>query len=103
MKNKILLMASIVLATVFSCTDDFNEINEQPDALTSSDVSAKYFVTTLQQKLYRSTTVPLWYGDLLHPDQFCGQWAMGHSSYAWNGDFGWDYFSIISRVPVPRS
>jgi hypothetical protein len=98
MKNKILIMASIILATVFSCTDDFNEINEQPDALTSNDVSAKYFVTTLQQKLYRSTTVPLWYGDLLHPDQFCGQWAMGHSSYAWNGDFGWDYFSVLTDL-----
>ena len=98
MKNKILIIVSLVLAISVSCTDDFNEINQQPDALSTSDVSAKFFVTTLQQKLLRSTTVPLWYGDLLHPDQFNCQWAMGHSSYAWNGDFGWDYFSVLTDL-----
>ena len=98
MKNRILIIVSLVLAISVSCTDDFNEINQQPDALSTSDVSAKFFVTTLQQKLLRSATVPLWYGDLLHPDQFNGQWAMGHSSYAWNGDFGWDYFSVLTDL-----
>ena len=61
MKNKILIIVSLVLAISVSCTDDFNEINQQPDALSTSDVSAKFFVTTLQQKLLRSATVPLWY------------------------------------------
>ena len=23
---------------------------------------------------------------------------MGHSSYAWNGDFGWDYFSVLTDL-----
>lgn len=98
MKNKILILASVLLVSVFSCTDDFNDINQQPDALSTSDVSAKFFVTTLQQKLLRSTMVPLWYGDLLHPDQFCGQIAMGHSSYNWDGDFGWDYNSVLTDL-----
>ena len=77
MKNKILIMASIILVTVFSCTDDFNEINQQPDALSTSDVSAKYFVTTLQQQFYRPTMVPLWFGDLIHPDGFSAQISNG--------------------------
>ena len=53
MKNIILIFTGLLLVFSISCTDDFNEINEQPDALSVSDVSAKFFVTTLQQKLYR--------------------------------------------------
>ncbi len=50
MKNKFLILASLILAFTVSCTDDFDEINQQPDALSTSDVSAKFFVTTLQQQ-----------------------------------------------------
>ena len=44
MMNKILIIMGFFF--VVSCTDDFNEINEQPDALSTEDVSAKFFVTT---------------------------------------------------------
>jgi len=44
MKNRILLICtSFLLATTLSCTDDFNEINTQPDALSTDDISAKFF------------------------------------------------------------
>ena len=98
MKNKILIMASIVLATVFSCTDDFNEINQQPDALSTSDVSAKYFVTTLQQQFYRPTMVPLWFGDLIHPDGFSAQISNGWAGSDWDGDLGWVYNSFYTDL-----
>ena len=43
MKNiNIIVCLSLIFAV--SCTDDFNEINEQPDALSVSDVSAKFFM-----------------------------------------------------------
>ena len=98
MKNKILIMASIILVTVFSCTDDFNEINQQPDALSTSDVSAKYFVTTLQQQFYRPTMVPLWFGDLIHPDGFSAQISNGYAGSDWNGDLGWVYNSFYTDL-----
>jgi hypothetical protein len=41
MKKFILLAFSFLF--VLSCTSDFDEINERPDALTAADVSAKFF------------------------------------------------------------
>ncbi len=43
MKNKILILMGLVFVSFYSCTEDFNEINERPDALTAEDVSAKFF------------------------------------------------------------
>ena len=63
MMNKILIIMGFFF--VVSCTDDFNEINEQPDALSTEDVSAKFFVTTVQQQLLRPTMIPLWFGDVI--------------------------------------
>ena len=62
MKNIILILTSLLLVFSISCTDDYDKINQQPNALSVSDVSAKFFVTTLQQKLYRDNVFELWYG-----------------------------------------
>ena len=106
MKNRILILCgSLFLATVLSCTYDFDEINIQPDALTTDDISAKFFVTNIQQKLLRPTMVPLWFGDVIHPDQFSAQIANGYSGHslgldphAWNGDLGWVYNSFYTDL-----
>ena len=99
MKNRIILIcSSFLLATTLSCTDDFNEINEQPDALSTDDISAKFFVTNIQQKLLRPTMIPLWFGDIIHPDQFSGQTANGWAGSDWNGDLGWVYNSFYTDL-----
>ena len=96
MKKLILLFTSLLLVSTISCTDDFNEINEQPDALSVSDVSAKFFVTSVQQKVFRNDIFKLWYGDVFHSDQFAGHFAGGHSDYAWGGDFAWNYWNALT-------
>jgi len=99
MKNRILLIcSSFFLATTLSCTDDFNEINTQPDALSTDDISAKFFVTNIQQKLLRPTMIPLWFGDVIHPDQFSGQTANGWAGSDWTGDLGWVYNSFYTDL-----
>ena len=106
MKNKILILCgSLFLATFLYCTDDFDEINTQPDALSTDDISAKFFVTNIQQKLLRPTMIPLWFGDIIHPDQFSGQIANGYSGHSlgldphtWNGDLGWVYNSFYTDL-----
>ncbi len=99
MKNRILLICtSFLIATTLSCTDDFNEINTQPDALSTDDISAKFFVTNIQQKLLRPTMIPLWFGDIIHPDQFSGQTANGWAGSDWNGDLGWVYNSFYTDL-----
>jgi hypothetical protein len=106
MKNRILILCgSLFLATFLYCTDDFDEINTQPDALSTDDISAKFFVTNIQQKLLRPTMIPLWFGDIIHPDQFSGQIANGYSGHSlgldphtWNGDLGWVYSSFYTDL-----
>jgi hypothetical protein len=95
MKNRILLIFSslLIATTIVSCTDDFNEINTQPDALTTDDISAKFFVTEIQQRLLRGNMFPRWLGNIIHVDQFAGQSSNGWAGSAWTGDLGWKYNS----------
>ena len=83
MKKLILIFISLLLVSTISCTDDFNEINEQPDALSVSDVSAKFFVTSVQQKIFRNDIFKLWYGDVFHSDQL-GEWRSNGMLYFLN-------------------
>lgn len=91
MKNKILILSSLLLAFVVSCTDDFNEINEKPDALLSSDVSAKFFVTDTQQKLFAPNRTPFWRGTILQSDRFAGHTGHGYSTSFIDGENGWTF------------
>ena len=95
-KMKNIILTTLLLVFSISCTDDYDEINEQPDALSVTDVSAKFFVTTLQQKLYRDNVFELWYGRILHSDMFAGHFSGGHSAYAWAGDFAWNYWNALT-------
>ena len=99
MKNRILILCgSLFLATFLYCTDDFDEINTQPDAISTDDISAKFFVTNIQQKLLRPTLIPLWFGDVIQPDQFSGQTANGWAGSDWDGDLGWLYNSTYQDL-----
>ena len=90
MKNKILIFCSSFLLTLtLSCEKDFNEINERPDALSTNDISAKFFVTEIQQRLLRGNMFPIWLGNIIHVDQFAGQSSNGWAGSSWNGDLGW--------------
>ena len=94
-KLNIILCLSLIFAV--SCTDDFNEINEQPDALSVSDVSAKFFVTNIQKGLFKPVAGALWFGQIFHQDQYAGQHSGGHSQYAWDGNFGWEYTAWLQE------
>ena len=94
-KINIIVFLSLIFAV--SCTDDFNEINEQPDALSVSDVSAKFFVTNIQKGLFKPVAGALWFGQIFHQDQYAGQHSGGHSQYAWDGNFGWEYTSWLQE------
>lgn len=69
MKKIHVIFTSLFLIIAFSCTKDFDEINEQPDAFSVDDVSAKFFVTSLQQQLFKPAAVPVWFGQIFHQDQ----------------------------------
>lgn len=93
MNNRILLFLFSFFTILFSCTNDFNEINEKPDALSASDVSAKFFVTNTQTGLFAPNRFPYWRGPLIHFDRYAGQHSFGFATNWWSGGLGYDYNS----------
>lgn len=67
-KSKIALVF-LMLTLGIGCSD-FEEINENPSAFTSDEVSAKFFITELQISLYAPNRYPYWRAQLIHADRY---------------------------------
>ena len=91
MKNIFIRFSMVAAVLMTSCTADFNEINEQPNALSASDVSAKFFVTNLQVNLFAPNRFPYWRGPIIHADRYAGHTTFGFSACWWNDGLGYDY------------
>ena len=91
MKKRSLILYGLFAFFLTSCTDDFNEINEQPNALSSEDVSAKFFVTNVQTGLFAPNRFPYWRGPIIHADRYAGHTAFGYSANWWSDGLGYDY------------
>lgn len=98
MRRSIFLMTFTILALTVSCTEDFNEINEKPNALTAEDVSAKYFLTNLQQQLFAPNRYPYWRGPIIHADRYAGHTTFGFSACWWNDGLGYVYSPSYTDV-----
>ena len=98
MRRNIFLMTFTILALTVSCTEDFNEINEKPNALTAEDVSAKYFLTNLQQQLFAPNRYPYWRGPIIHADRYAGHTTFGFSACWWNDGLGYVYSPSYTDV-----
>ncbi|MGA8855200.1 MAG: SusD/RagB family nutrient-binding outer membrane lipoprotein [Christiangramia sp.] len=93
MKGIVKFVSSGLLLLVFllSGCSDFEEINTEPDAFTSEEVSAKYFLTGLQIELYAPNRFPYWRAQLIHADRYAGQFAFGYNGCWWTGGLSYDY------------
>ena len=91
MKKTIFYLAFCFLFTFSACTGDFDEINENPTALTANDVSAKFFVTSTQQQFFGPNRYPYWRGELIHASRFAGHTAFGYKSNWWSDGLGYTY------------
>lgn len=89
----ILKIASAFLLLIFtlSSCSDFEEINTRPDAFTSEEVSAKYFLTGIQIELYAPNRFPYWRAHIIHADRYAGQFTFGFNGAWWTGALGYDY------------
>lgn len=86
----------MVLGAVFfltNCTEDFNEMNTKPDSFTVDEVSAKYFLTTPQYRLYAPDRYPYWRAHLIHVDRYAGHFTFGFSGSWWSDELGYSYSS----------
>jgi len=93
--KKIIKNISMVLMLIFIATScaDFDEINERPNAFSSDEVSAKYFLTSTQISLYAPNRYPYWRAQLIHADRFAGQFCFGHNGSWWSDGLGYSYSS----------
>lgn len=89
----ILKNITVGLLLVFSISgcSDFEEINTKPDAFTSDEVSAKYFLTGIQIELYAPNRFPYWRAHLIHADRYAGQFTFGYNGCWWTGSLGYAY------------
>lgn len=80
----------LLLAVSVSC-EDFEEINENPKAFTAAEVSAQYFLTGVQIRLYAPDRYPYWRAHLIHTDRYAGHFTFGFQGSWWNDGLGYNY------------
>ncbi len=94
MKNIIKNISMVLMLVLISTScSDFDEINQRPNAFSSDEVSAKYFLTSTQISLYAPTRYPYWRAQLIHADRFAGQFCFGHNGSWWSDGLGYSYSS----------
>ena len=76
-----------------SCTKDFLEINNDPNAITPEEASARYFITDPQYRLYAPDRYPYWRANLIHADRYAGYFTFGHNGCWWTDELGYSYSS----------
>ena len=94
MKNlyKIFIVLGMMLLAG-ACTERFNEINTKPDSFTQDEVSAKFFLTQPQFKLYAPDRYPYWRAHLIHMDRYAGHVCFGFRGCWWSDGLGYSYSS----------
>ncbi|KAB5483250.1 SusD/RagB family nutrient-binding outer membrane lipoprotein [Flagellimonas hadalis] len=90
-KQKNILLGLMCSATILSCTKSFDEINTDQNGFLSDEVSAKFFLTDTQYKLYSPDRFPYWRAHLIHADRFAGQFTFGFNGCWWSDGLGYTY------------
>ncbi|MBO0323607.1 SusD/RagB family nutrient-binding outer membrane lipoprotein [Muricauda sp. CAU 1633] len=90
-KMKFLVFGLLCMVTILSCTKNFDEINTDQNGFLASEVSAKFFLTDTQYKLYSPDRFPYWRAHLIHADRFAGHFTFGFSGCWWADDLGYTY------------
>ena len=91
MKINQLILILFLLAGMYACTSDFDEINTNPNAITQNEASARYFLTVPQYNLYGQSRYSYWRGQLIHADRYAGQFTFGSHSSWWTGELCYSY------------
>ncbi|KPL17484.1 MAG: hypothetical protein AMS26_00805 [Bacteroides sp. SM23_62] len=96
MKRYRLLFFIFIALGMASCTDDFVEINKNPDAIVKEEASARYFVTDPQYQLYAPDRYPYWRAHLIHTDRYAGYFTFGFNGCWWSDELGYSYHSAYT-------
>jgi hypothetical protein len=91
MKSFKILFASLLVLSFASCTSSFDDINKNPNAIVTSEASARYFLTVPQYKLYAPDNYPYWRAQLIHADRFAGYFCFGDNYSWWDDGLAYSY------------
>lgn len=92
MKRFIKKLGFVLLLLVVSVgCEDFEEINQDPKAFTAEEVSAQYFLTGVQIRLYAPDRYPYWRAQLIHTDRYSGHFTFGFNGSWWADNLGYSY------------
>lgn len=90
-KLKNILLGLICTLALVSCTKSFDDLNSDPQGFLSDEVSAKYFLTNTQYKLYSPDRFPYWRAHLIHADRYAGHFTFGFSGGWWSEGLCYSY------------
>jgi len=93
MKQNYIFLALVILIGFVSCTNDFTDINTDPNGTTKDEASAKYFITNPQYNLYAQGRYAYWRAQLIHTDRYAGYFCFGFSNCWWSDDLAYSYSS----------
>ncbi|NPA36782.1 MAG: SusD/RagB family nutrient-binding outer membrane lipoprotein [Chlorobi bacterium] len=91
MKKSIFLISIVFTLVLMSCTDDFTDINTNPNIVTPDEASGRYFITKPQVALYGPNRYPYWRAQLIHTDRYSGHFCFGHHGSWWSDELGYSY------------
>lgn len=90
-KMKFMVFGLLSMVTILSCTKNFDEMNTDQNGFLSTEVSAKFFLTDTQYKLYSPDRFPYWRAHLIHTDRFAGHFTFGFNGCWWSDELGYTY------------
>ncbi len=91
MKNNKFLILLFLLIGFMSCTSNFEEINKNPNDITSDAANPKYLLTGAEYKLYAPGRYVYWRAVLIHADRYAGYFCFGNNGSWWSDELGYKY------------
>lgn len=92
MQNKCVVYILLTLLIFTNCSK-FDEKNINQNVFYHDEVSAKYFLTDPQYKLYAPDRFPYWRAHLIHADRYAGHFCFGHNASWWHDELAYTYSS----------
>ncbi len=93
MKTIKIILGFVFVLGLASCTKDFEELNTNPNVVTSDEASGRYFLTNPEVRLYGPDRYPYWRAQLIHSDRFAGHFTFGSHGSWWSDELGYTYSS----------
>ncbi|WP_430810010.1 MULTISPECIES: SusD/RagB family nutrient-binding outer membrane lipoprotein [unclassified Carboxylicivirga] len=88
--NKYILVGLVAL-TSFSCTDDFDEMNTNPNSPSADNPATEAVLASSMRKAFHEDRFEFWRGVVLHAERFAGHVDGGYNGCWWAPGNSYDY------------